>query len=699
MMMKTYKDTIPARSSPGKRTAPAAGNQGRGDKYATSKQTTKKIRGRANITIGTWNVRTLNATGKVKELIYEMTRYNWHVIGLCEVRWKDFGETTTEEGHKIYNSGKEKKHEHGVGFLIHKTIMGSVFGCRPISSRFISLRLRASPFNITIVQMYAPTTSYDDNKVETFYDQLQEILDETPPQKGHPDCTRRLERKNWKGSIKDWDGTCGEHCNTETNDRGLRLLEFASANGLLLANTFGPHKTSRRMIWHDPNGAGHQIDYIMMKKRSRAWINFARTRSFPGAHVGSDHDLVMMTFRVHLRKVNKQKETRLKFNLEKLKDPNIHKTFQAMTGGKFAPLTILKDTEEGEDLDTLTRNFSTAITDTAMEILRKHRPKKKKWIADDINEMCDKRRELKNKKHDAQGRSQYRDINNKIRKAIKQAKENWIEDQCEEIDINLTKNTKRAYQIVKDLTTTKKGRASTIQDKSGKTLTEDQEILTRWTEYCSDLYNHETQGACSVLTGPHSTNQDNLPILREEVEAAVTSLKKRKSAGVDNIPVKLVQAGGEAMIDALRIICSQIWQTGKWPTQWTQSLIITLPKKVNLQMCQNYRTISLISHPSKVMLKILLNRLQPQAEEIIAEEQAGFRLGRSTTEQNFNLRVLMEKYQQHQQDLYHVFIDFIKAFDRVWHAALWTTMHKYNIGANLITIVKSLYEKATSAVL
>ena len=162
--------------------------------------------------------------------------------------------------------------------------------------------------------------------------------------------------------------------------------------------------------------------------------------------------------------------------------------------------------------------------------------------------MCDKRRELKNKKHDAQGRSQYRDINNKIRKAIKQAKENWIEEQCEEIDINLTKNnSKRAYQIVKDLTTTKKGRASTIQDKSGKSLTEDQEILTRWTEYCSDLYNHETQGDCAVLTGPHSTNQDNLPILREEVEAAVTSLKKRKSAGVDNIPAEFVQAGGEAI--------------------------------------------------------------------------------------------------------------------------------------------------------
>ena len=120
-----------------------------------------------------------------------------------------------------------------------------------------------------------------------------------------------------------------------------------------------------------------------------------------------------------------------------------------------------------------------------------------------------------------------------------------------------------------------------------------------------------------------------------------------------------------------------IWKTGEWLTTWTQSLVITLPKKGNLQLCQNYRTISLISHPSKVMLKIILKRLQPQAEEIIAEEQAGFRAGRSITEQIFNLRILGKKYLQHQQNLYHVFIDFKKAFDRVWHEVLRATMRKY----------------------
>ena len=175
---------------------------------------------------------------------------------------------------------------------------------------------------------------------------------------------------------------------------------------------------------------------------------------------------------------------------------------------------------------------------------------------------------------------------------------------------------------------------------------------------------------------PQTDTEDDFPILHKEVEAAVQSLKKGKSAGVDNIPAELVEAGGEAVITALTTICNKIWQTREWPTPWTQSLVITFPKKDNLLQYQNYRTISLISHPSKVMLRIILNRLKPEAEKIIAETQAGFGAGRSTTEQIINLRILREKYLQYQQDFNHVFVDFKKAFNRVWHAALWATMKK-----------------------
>ena len=162
--MKMTTTSILARSLPGTRTTPSvAGHQDGGEKYATDGP--KSLRARNNITIGTWNVRSLRAAGKVEELTHEMKRYSWNILGLCEVRRKHFGKTSTAEGHKLFFSGREDRHEHGVGFLIHKDTVNAVIGCRPVSSRPITVRLKASPFNITIIQAYAPTTDYDDDFV------------------------------------------------------------------------------------------------------------------------------------------------------------------------------------------------------------------------------------------------------------------------------------------------------------------------------------------------------------------------------------------------------------------------------------------------------------------------------------------------------------------------------------------------------
>ena len=89
-----------------------------------------------------------------------MDRYGWNILGLSEMKWKNFGETTTEEGHKIFFSGREF-----VEFFVHKDIVNTVMRCRPVSSRLITIRLKAVPFNITIVQAYAPTSDYDDNEI------------------------------------------------------------------------------------------------------------------------------------------------------------------------------------------------------------------------------------------------------------------------------------------------------------------------------------------------------------------------------------------------------------------------------------------------------------------------------------------------------------------------------------------------------
>ena len=101
----------------------------------------------------------------------------------------------------------------------------------------------------------------------------------------------------------------------------------------------------------------------MIKKRFQTSVNIAKTISFPGADIGSDQDIVMMTFRLHLKKVSKQGYTRIRFDLEKLKDPEVAETFKAMIGGKFAPLTLL----DADDVNTddLINKFNVAVTETA----------------------------------------------------------------------------------------------------------------------------------------------------------------------------------------------------------------------------------------------------------------------------------------------------------------------------------------------
>ena len=145
------------------------------------------------------------------------------------------------------------------------------------------------------------------------------------------------------------------------------------------------------MTWHSPNGQHHsQIDYILVRKCLRSGVNSGRTQSFPGANIGSDHDLLMITFHLRLKRISKPKHTRLKLDLEKLKDPNVLGTFQAMIGETFAPLTIMNN--EHTDLDSI---IPTAVIETAGEILGKHRQKKKPWVTAEIPDLCDRRRELK----------------------------------------------------------------------------------------------------------------------------------------------------------------------------------------------------------------------------------------------------------------------------------------------------------------
>ena len=192
-----------------------------------------------------------------------------------------------------------------------------------ISDRLAIIRLQATPFNISIIQVYAPTTDHSDEEIEVFYNNLQNVI-KTVSKKDILVIQGDWNAKIGKDTIQIWGQISGKSCNNTTNERGHRLLEFAKTNDLIAANTFGSHKNSRIQTWHSPGGLYHnQIDYIFVSKRFSTSVNVNKTRSFPGADIGSDHDMVLMTFTLRLKSPKKNKFARNKFNLDKLKDAGI----------------------------------------------------------------------------------------------------------------------------------------------------------------------------------------------------------------------------------------------------------------------------------------------------------------------------------------------------------------------------------------
>ena len=164
---------------------------------------------------------------------------------------------------------------------------------------------------------------------------------------------------------------------------------------------------------------------------------------------------------------------------------------------------------------------------------------------------------------------------------------------------------------LKALTKSQQHKSAVIEDSSANILTESTAVLIRWTEYCSGLYNFELHPDTSLLQSGQTPTRgaESFLVLTEEVEEAVRSLKAGKSPGVDNSPSELLKNGGKTTTTVLTVICQMIWETKEWPKEWTQSLVIPLPKKGNHKQCYNYRIISLIGCPSRI---IILNRSRPR---------------------------------------------------------------------------------------
>ena len=199
--------------------------------------------------------------------------------------------------------------------------------------------------------------------------------------------------------------------------------------------------------------------------------------------------------------------------------------------------------------------------------------------------------------------------------------------------------TRDLFKKIRETKGTFHAKMGSMKDRNGMDLTEAEDIKKRWQEYTEELYkkDHDPDNHDDVITHLEPD------ILECEVKWALETITTNKASGDDGIPVELFQILKDDAVKVLCSICQHIWKTQQWPQDWKRSVFIPTPKKGNAKECSNYRTIALISHISKVMLKILQARLQQYVNRELPDVQTGFRKGRGIRDQIASIHWVIEK--------------------------------------------------------
>ena len=213
-----------------------------------------------------------------------------------------------------------------------------------------------------------------------------------------------------------------------------------------------------------------------------------------------------------------------------------------------------------------------------------------------------------------------------------------------------------------------------MKDKNQKTLSNPEEQKTRLAEHFKKILNRPPPN--EIFEFNQIEEIDELPILMtliDQIEAnnALERLKNCKAVGEDKVTAELLKVTSDENLEKLVDFYNNIWMLEEIPKDWKNGTIVKIPKKGDLADCNNWRGITLLSVPGKVCCSIILGRIRKAIDEKLREEQAGFRPGRSCTDQIFALRNVLEQCNEWQSPIILNFVDFQKAFDSVDRNALW----------------------------
>jgi hypothetical protein len=647
---------------------------------ASSASTVKpsgKLQLRKEMRVGTWNVRTLN--GKEELMALEAARLGMDLLGLAETRTQGNGIRQLLDGQILITSSHDTQLAKGVGVWLSKRAASALLGYNPVSERIMTVRLQGAPFNITYVQVYAPTNQATDVDKEWFYEKLNETL-KTIPRTDVVIIGGDFNAKLGKGN------PVGKHAPGEINDNGERLSQFCLSNGFLAANAMVARHPRRMITWLHPDAhTKNQIDFLLVQKR---WSSsLTKCRAFPGADLpGSDHLLVAGTLHLKLKVLTKpERKPMWTFSTESLVN------YQIDVANRFASLEV-EPMPDCMSSDAQWESMKEVIQTSAAKTLTSRAPPRKTWISSKTMDLIEAKRAVR------RNTMEHRELTKRVKQAVLKDRNAVLTETCKAIsEAERKSDSKGMFNLINRFTKRVAPKCSNIRDENGKLLTEMKGILDRWQRYCSELYRGSSEATEEDVSPEFSVGDEPVPLF-EEVEKALKSIHAGKANGPDGIPIELLQNGGIEVKRRLYKIIVAVWSTGKWPKDWCESTCIPIPKKGDATKCENYRTLSLVSHASKVLLNIILERVRSKMEEETASEQAGFRMGRGTHNHLVSLKVMTEKARANNCPLHFCFVDMQRAFDSVSHSKLWKALRGLGFSEHVIALVKNLYDNGTSRV-
>ena len=645
-----------------------------------------------DINIATINIQTLLCDIKFANAIQEAKNLNLDILALQEVRRNGTGCLELESegimGWQFVWSGYKRKSEAGVAFILapHVKLVDTHVH---YDARILSVRVIVYGLCLTLTCSYAPTNCSSESAKSLFYSKLRKANSDMLKfnrfksiNLGDYNATIGMDSK----SSGAWDDILGFNNSSivSTNTNGESFLKFCSENKLNIINSIFRTKRIHRGTWtHKPTGQVKRLDYITTRKYISRFITSCRAYRKTASLFDTDHYMVKMTLRYPTT------HKKLSIPIFKAKDPISKPDVSILIQNRESikkyseHLDSALDPENiPTDLDQLCDHISNTIRDSLDKVCPKKATVKTSapWEDSELQKLMDDLR--KDHKNTALQR-QVRDKRKHLKDLYYHEKALAINSAAE------ARQVEKEFQLAKSHAMHKpSSKIDIAKDKLTKHFK--QHFSERQLELPPELKHPESFEY--LKDTPIKVNED--PPNIDEIQETTKTFKNNKSFGTDNVPPEGVKySSSKNLFIYLTMLTSLIWLHIAVPKSWLEMKIICLYKKGLKSLAENYRALSIGSNLSKIVPRIILNRLLETYERNISESQFGFRKGRSTCDAIFILKNVIQK---HSGPLVLLFVDLTAAYDHIPRDFLFRVL-EFRTGAKiLVYILRKLYDGTTA---